>query len=300
MSSKAMETQLQRPSVWIWPRTQISEASSNGYKFVEEFFDRYYAPFKTLYFCRGRVAITAILDAIGASRNDLVFIQPFSSYCVQSAVSRVATPLTIHPEESKYQIVYHNFGKKSIADKTFFKNVVIEDSVDSLITSNEEEELFPNEGDYAIFSLAKLIHVPFGSIVVCRTNEAYERLKQNPVRQLLTSWGGNFLTRQEFTDCVLLNNSTMISGVLTPETLDAMFNETINSIQHNVEAISQLTGVNYTDTKRLPSNVFSVRPFPVDLYEKYNVEIRERHIYDYESRKCLNVSMFPVHVDITL
>ena len=140
-----METQLQRPSVWIWPRTQISEASSNGYKFVEEFFDRYYAPFKTLYFCRGRVAITAILDAIGASRNDLVFIQPFSSYCVQSAVSRVATPLTIHPEESKYQIVYHNFGKKSIADKTLFKNVVIEDSVDSLITSNEEEELFIKE-----------------------------------------------------------------------------------------------------------------------------------------------------------
>ncbi len=295
-----MEVIQQRPSVWIWPRTEMSVASSHGYKFVEDFFDKYYAPFKTLYFCRGRVAITAILDTIGASRNDLVFIQPFSSYCVQSAVSRVATPLTIHPEESKYQIVYHNFGKKSIADKAFYKNVVIEDSVDSLITSNEEEELFPNEGDYAVFSLAKLIHVPFGSIVVCRTNKAYERLKQSPVRQLATSGGGDFLTRKDFTDCVLQNNSTMISGVLTPETLEVMINETINSIQHNLESISQLTGVNYTEKKRLPSNVFSTKPFPVDLYEKYNVEIRERHIYDYENGKCLDVSMFPVHVDITL
>lgn len=182
----------QQPSVWIWPRTQMTESSPNGYGFVEDFFNQYYSPFKTLYFSRGRVAITAILEAIGASRNDLVFIQPFSSYCVQSAVSRVATPLTIHPEESKYQIVYHNFGKKALADETKFRNVVIEDSVDSIITCNDEAELFPNGGDYAVFSLAKLFHVPFGSIVVCRTTDACERLKHTPFRQLTASGGGYF------------------------------------------------------------------------------------------------------------
>lgn len=299
MNSTDMQTIQQRPSVWIWPRTQMSEASSNGYKFVEEFFDRYYAPFRTLYFCRGRVAITAILEAVGASRNDLVFIQPFSSYCVQSAVSRVATPLTIHPEESKYQIVYHNFGKKAVADKTIFKKIIIEDSVDSLITSNDEEELFPNGGDYSVFSLAKLIHVPFGSIVVCRTDEAYERLKSTPIRQL-TSFGEQFIVKQEYTDCVLLNNSTMISSVLNADVLKTMFEETITAIQHNVKAISEFTGVDFTNSKRLPSNVFSSKNFPADLYEKYNVEVKERHIYNYEDRKCLNVHMFPVHVDINL
>ena len=277
----------------------MSESSSKGYKFVEEFFDTYYAPFRTLYFCRGRVAITAILEAIGASRNDLVFIQPFSSYCVQSAVSRVATPLTIHPEESKYQIVYHNFGKKSIADKTFFNNVVIEDSVDSLITSNEEEELFPNGGDYAVFSLAKLIHVPFGSIVVCRTNEAYERLKQTNIRKL--SLGGeDLLIKEVFTDSVLLNNSTMISSILNLKALETMFEDSVSTIQHNVRSISEITGCDYTDSKRLPSNVFSLKGFPEDLYKEYNVEVRERHIYDYKNVKCLNVHMFPVHTDIKL
>lgn len=293
----AYSQQLQ--SVWIWPRTQMTEASSKGHAFVEDFFDNYYSPFKTLYFSRGRVAITAILEAVGASRNDLVFIQPFSSYCVQSAVSRVATPLTIHPEESKYQIVYHNFGKKSIADKSFFKNVVIEDSVDSVITCNEEEELFPNGSDYAVFSLAKLIHVPFGSIVVCRTNQAYERLKQTPVRNL-SSWGGHLLVREEFTDCILLNNSTMISTALTPEVLGTMFEETKASIQHNVKSISDLIGIDYSEKKRLPSNVFSTNSFPEELYNKYNIEVRERHVYDYENQRILNVNMFPVHVDIKL
>ena len=143
-------------SVWIWPRTPMTEATTRDYTFVEDFFNTYYAPFKTLYFSRGRVAITAILEAIGASRNDLVFIPPYSSYCEQSAISRVATPLTVHPKESKYQIVYHNFGKKALADKSLFKHVIIEDSVDSVVTCNKEEELFPNGADYAVFSLAKM------------------------------------------------------------------------------------------------------------------------------------------------
>lgn len=274
--------------------------SPNGYGFVEDFFNHYYAPFKTLYFSRGRVAITAILEAIGASRNDLVFIQPFSSYCVQSAVSRVATPLTIHPEESKYQIVYHNFGKKALADETKFKNVVIEDSVDSIITCNDEEELFPNGGDYAVFSLAKLIHVPFGSIVVCRTTDAYERLKYTPFRQLTTSGGGILTDAPVYADAVLANNPTMISSAMKPETIKDMFDNAIKRIQQNLRTISDLLGFDYTNESRLPSNVFSIDGFPVEMYNKYNIEVQERHIYDYENGKCMNVHMFPVHVDINI
>lgn len=294
-----MTTIQQQKPVWIWPRTQMTEASTTGYLFVETFFNKYYSPFKTLYFSRGRVAITAILEAIGASRNDLVFIQPFSSYCVQSAVSRVATPLTIHPEESKYQIVYHNFGKRTLANKALFKNVIIEDSVDSIITCNDEQELFPNGGDYAVFSLAKLIHVPFGSIVVCRTNEAYERLKNTPFRQL-TTLERTLTAEPVFSDCVLANNSTMISSALKEETLEAMFYKTVKTIQNNVNTISELTGVDYTQKNRFPSNVFSSNVFPSELYDKYNIEVKERHIYDYEKGISLSVNMFPVHVDIVI
>jgi len=182
----------------------MTEAIPDSYKGLEEFFNSFYTPFKTLYFSRGRVAITAILESIGASRNDLVFIQPYSSYCVQSAISKVSTPLTIHPEESKYQIVYHNFGKKAIADRSIFKNVIIEDSVDSLVISNEEWELFPNGGDYAIFSLSKLLHLPFGSIVVCRTDKAYSKLKNSDLRK---QEGGDYelIKKQAYTDIILYN-----------------------------------------------------------------------------------------------
>ena len=294
-----MTSNLQQTPVWIWPQTQMTESSPNGHAFVEDFFNQYYAPFKTLYFSRGRVAITAILESVEASRNDLVFIQPFSSYCVQSAVSRVATPLTIHPEESKYQIVYHNFGKKAKADKAVFKNVIIEDAVDSVVTCNDEEELFPNGADYAVFSLAKLIHVPFGSVVVCRTDEAYRRLKDTPIRQSVIT-GGILVKDNVLADCILANNATMISTALKPDTLKVMFDSTIQRIQQNLRSISDLLGVDYTNKHRLPSNVFSTERFPAGMYGKYNIEVMERHVYDYENKKCMNVHMFPVHVDIKI
>lgn len=285
----------------IWPHTEFTNGSFRDCGFVEDFFNRFYAPFRTLYFSRGRVATTAILQACGASRNDLVFVQPFSSYCVQSSVSKVATPLTIHPEESKFQIVYHNFGKKEIANKEVFKHVILEDSVDSLIICNKEEELFPNGADYAIFSLAKMIHVPFGSIVVCKTDEAYERLKNVPLRTSRTIQDEVVnLTNPLFTDCILTNNALMVPDELMEESLAKLFKTSVQTIQHNLSAISELTGVDYTNPDRLPSNVFSNEEFPVELYDKYQVAARSRHVYDYQTCSCLSVNMFPVHADVVL
>lgn len=287
-------------SIWIWPHTEMTEAYTEEFGFVEDFFGSYYAPFKTLYFSRGRVAITAILEAVGASRNDLVFTQPYSSYCVQSAISRVATPLTIHPEESKFQIVYHNFGKKALANKALFKNVIIEDSVDSVITCNSEEELFPNGGDYAVFSLAKMIHVSFGSIVVCRTDAAYERLKNTPMRQISTKSKELLIDEPVYVDSFLANNPQVVSSALTAESLPKKFEQTIQTIRHNVEAISALTCVDYANPNRLPSNVFSEKAFSEELYNRYNVEVRERNVYDYAKGVCKQVHLFPVHADITI
>lgn len=92
----------------------------------------------------------------------------------------------------------------------------------------------------------------------------------------------------------------MISTALRPETLEGMFNNTIQIIQQNLVSISTLLGVDYTNKNRLPSNVFSTDGFPTDLYDKYHVEVKERHIYDYEFGRCMNVHMFPVHVGINI
>lgn len=291
-------------SVWIWPHTEMTEAYTEEFGFVEDFFNRYYAPYKTLYFSRGRVAITAILEAIGASRNDLVFIPPYSSYCVQSAISRVATPLTIHPEESKYQVVYHNFGKKALADKALFQNVIIEDSVDSVVTSNSEEELFPNGGDYAVFSLAKMIHVPFGSIVVCRTEDAYELLKNTPMRQISTNRKELLVDDPVYVDSFLAYNPKVVSSALTAESLPQMFSKTIQTIQHNIKAIDRrINKWGGRMPSRLPSNICSREKIIdklSDLYAPYNTEIKERHVFDYKNCLCENVHILPIHVDIYL
>ncbi len=289
-------------SIWIWPKNKMTEAIPDSYKGLEEFFNSFYAPFKTLYFSRGRVAITAILESIEASRNDLVFIQPYSSYCVQSAISKVSTPLTIHPEDSKYQIVYHNFGKKAIADRSVFKNVIIEDSVDSLVISNEETELFPNGGDYAIFSLSKLLHLPFGSIVVCRTDEAYSKLKNSNLRR---QGGGdyNLIKNQIYTDIILYNNPTLIpllDNKLDSDVISKMFYLAKERIETNVNELSTILNKDLKTRGRLPSNIFSSEEFPSELYEKYDVEVKQRHIFDYTQGCSINVYLFPVHIDVEI
>ena len=288
--------------VWIWPKNELHGAIYGDYEGVEYFFNELYSPFRCLYFSRGRVATTAILDAIGAKRNDLVFMQPFSSYCVQSAVSKIATPLTIHPEESKYQIVYHNFGRKENVDQQVYKNVVIEDSVDSLVINNQEEELFPNNGSYAVFSLSKLLHLPFGSIVVCRTTEAYEVLKNSSVRNIQKGHL-DMINDSLFVDELLYANPLAVSSSLVNDAynyIKSMYNETKNRIIANVDNISKIIGKSFNVSNRLPSNIFLTEAIPEYLYDKYNVEIKDRHIYDYDIQKSISVNMFPVHVDIKI
>lgn len=289
-------------TVWIWPRNELHGAIYGGHEEIEKFFNELYSPFRCLYFSRGRVATTAILDAIGAKRNDLVFIQPFSSYCVQSAVSRISTPLTIHPEESKYQIVYHNFGRKEVVDQAIYNNVIIEDSVDSLVICSQKEEIFPNNGNYAIFSLSKLFHLPFGSIVVCRTNEAYEKLKESPIRNTQSGFL-DLITNPLFTDEILYRNPLAVSTTFTDSVYDiinTMFDKAKSRINSNVNNLSKIIGRNFEVTNRLPSNIFSREVIPQYLYEKYNIEERNRHIYDYVKQKSISVNMFPVHLDIII
>lgn len=50
--------------------------------------------------------------------------------------------------------------------------------MDSLVCTNDEEELFPNGGRFAVFSLSKLFRIPYGAICVCHNADDYEVLKE--------------------------------------------------------------------------------------------------------------------------
>jgi len=142
--------------------------------------------------------------------------------------------------------------------------------------------------------------VPFGSIVVCRTEAAYERLKNTPMRQITTNSKELLIDEPVYVDSFLANNPKVVSAALTAETLPKMFEQTVETIRHNIEAIRALTGVDCANPNRLPSNVFSEKAFSEELYNRYNVEVRERNVYDYEKGECKQVHLFPVHEDITI
>ena len=65
-----------------------------------------------------------------------------------------------------------------MVNKNLYRNILIEDSVDSLVCTNDEEELFPNGGRFAVFSLSKLFRIPYGAICVCHNADDYEVLKE--------------------------------------------------------------------------------------------------------------------------
>lgn len=106
-----------------------------------------------------------------------------------------------------------------------------------------------------------------------------------------------------FTDVILYDNPTLVpllNTKLDSESVSKMFHYTRERIINNIHGLSYILNKNLSTTGRLPSNVFTTEEFPSELYEKYDVEVKERHVFDYEQGKSVNVNMFPVHIDIEI
>lgn len=114
-----------------------------------------------------RAAIHAILEYSDLGRGNAVFAPRWSSTCVWDAIGRIANPTLSFAPPPDAVLAVHKWGYVHGLAKPF-RGLVIEDSVDSLITA--ASALFPTGGAFEVLSLPKLLAAHAGGIVL--TQEA--------------------------------------------------------------------------------------------------------------------------------
>ncbi|NML86972.1 MAG: putative PLP-dependent aminotransferase [Polaromonas sp.] len=127
-------------------------------------------------FSSARAGLTAVLEVLGLSRPDLIWTPPFSSHCVLEAIAHVCTPIPVVAEvgDIAAALVYHQWGH--INQSSFSSNVrIIEDSVDSLLIPGSSP--FAIGGDFALWSLPKVLGTQSGGVVFCRHAERASALR---------------------------------------------------------------------------------------------------------------------------
>lgn len=112
-----------------------------------------------------RVAIVLVLKALGLKRLSSVRSFPYASHCLLDAISRVATPIPIHDtSDANVRIVNHQWGYVQRVNNQ--NEILIEDAVDTLCEIGTT--LFPNDGDFEVWSLPKILGTTSGGVVWCR------------------------------------------------------------------------------------------------------------------------------------
>lgn len=127
-------------------------------------------------FSSARAGLTAVLQTLGLSRPDLLWTPSFSSHCVLEAVAHVCTPTPVVVEMDRIAaaLVYHQWGHVHKSD--FPSSVrIIEDSVDSLLIPGASP--FAVDGDFALWSLPKVLGTQSGGVVFCQYGENANALR---------------------------------------------------------------------------------------------------------------------------
>ncbi len=293
-------------NIWMWPQTSINSTTVINdltvLTEIEQYFSALYAPYKVVYFSRARLALMAISAVRELSRPQLTFVQPFSSHCVLSAISHQSTPTTIIPEQSNQQIIYHQWGQKTQVNHQTYKNILIEDAVDSLILSNEHSEIFPNNAPFCVISLPKICQVSVGAIVVCQQDTDYQKLiKHRAVMEQNIDSALDHINTPSFQEATLQAKPTLVPKI--EGSMQALIEGAATKIKANLAVISRILpdiALNVENlNNRLPCNViistsqyseqelFSLVPF--------NVIEKQRTYFNYQKQSCEKVWLLPCH-----
>ncbi len=299
-------------NIWMWPQKAISSDtvcdSKETLAHIEQFFSSLYSPFKVLYFSRARLALTAISAAEGLSRPQLTYVQPFSSHCVLSAISPLSTPTTTALEQSHQQVVFHQWGEKTTVSPALFSKVLIEDAVDSIVTTNDAHELFPNKAPYCLFSLPKICQTSIGAIVVCKDEAAFAKLFEARRQQYAPVDGQlSLIDQPALQEAILASNP-----LLTPTTNDISqdFNQSVARVRNNLSEMSfrfEASPISpyivSPEAQRLPSNIaISVEQLSEQaLYDNvpFQVQEKQRTRFNYQTLACERVWLLPCHAQAT-
>jgi putative PLP-dependent aminotransferase (TIGR04422 family) len=122
-----------------------------------------------------RAGIASILEYCGTSRKQQVFSPKYSSHCVWDVIGRVTNPTVTLNTGADVILAVHKWGYTYSLNKRS-QAVVIEDSVDNLVTSGG---LFPSGGEFEVLSLPKTIASYCGGVVLTKNNDYVSQLKQS-------------------------------------------------------------------------------------------------------------------------
>jgi putative PLP-dependent aminotransferase (TIGR04422 family) len=289
-------------SVPIWNNVDpINFDITQNCKYIEDFFDKIFYPYKTIYLSKARHFIPIVLRQHHLTRGDTIFTIPYSSHCVLSSIGMQATPITqVDQTVIDASIVFHQYGKKEVVDNLKYPNVILEDSVDSIILDSSENSIFPNNSNYAIISLPKILPVPFGGIMICRNNEDYGDIYDIVQKEKSVS--------SDFPLKLFLNNHYLREAILSEfkrvsfsvPNFDLLYQRSVEKVRSNCLAVQNLFDIKFDISQRLPSNALTDN-FDIllkDIYKEKKIESPIRHIFDYDSNSIHKKVLIPVHSGI--
>mgnify|MGYP001422861516 CR=1 FL=1 len=162
----------------VWPESKLNISDLFKRRIsinqIEIFFKDLYKTEYILYFSSGRSSIVNILKSLDLKREDFISTGFFANSCIFRTVGHISTPTPSNFNKIfNCSLVYHQWGYPT---KTSFKNLIIEDSVDSIII--DKKGLFLNNGSFEILSLSKLFGFFSGAIVIAKNKNLYEKLKK--------------------------------------------------------------------------------------------------------------------------
>ncbi len=272
-------------STFLWPTTfsDMHTISFNGSK-IESFFDQIFYPYKTIYLSQARHFIPLILKYLGFSRNDIIFTAPYSSHCVLSNIGLQSTPtIQTHISDIDASIIYHQYGRVEKVAKTKYPNIILEDSVDSFIVDVSEKSIFPNDANFTIISLSKILPLPFGGIMICKNWRDYEKVEKMINKDNTNSFPTELFTQVNYLRETILERYQRVVPKI--DNIETLYEDTKNHIKSNCSIVQNLFNLKIDLSKRLPSNILSDDFSILDRkeYKYLKIEAPIRHIFDYNN-----------------
>ena len=151
------------------------EKNVNLYSKIESFFSELFQTHVIL-MPSGRASISLLIKYFKTNRSHIVFAPKWTSHCVWDMITRFANPSIDCSEKCDTIIAVHKWGNIEKLSKQYAANI-IEDSVDSLIINSKS--LFPNNGDFEIISLPKIIGSYTGGLILVKNKEKANSLRSH-------------------------------------------------------------------------------------------------------------------------
>ena len=271
---------------------------------LENYFEKYYG-YKIILFPSARAGIASILRFLKIDRSNEVFVNRWVSHCIFTTVGRYTNITTVF-KKPDVAIAVHKWGIKQIITKK--QNLkIIEDSVDTIV---EKNNLFPNNSDFEIVSLPKIIGSVSGGIIITKDANFYKFAKKEQVQNKKL---GEYQSRLKFDD---VNKKKSFNTWLYHETTNTYleYNALLNiskclkNFQINKSVISERQKYfkkKYSELAFKIDQLGPIIPIKYNLIKNHKLMnehflLRSIHKNKYKIDTFKKVYLLPVHFKITL